>query len=216
MADFFSICRWRAAEICWGCGNLTNGIERRIVAAASLLKSLYLAYFSKPVYERPLYRAVRRRPLHKIVELGLGTGRRASRLIELTQRGAGADRVGYTGVDLFEMRPTGAAGGLTLKEAYRQLRPSGAKVSLLPGDPFSTLSRGANNLLGTDLLIVSADQQGESLERAWFYVPRMLHANSLIFLEVPAKSADTQPSFRQMTLEEINTLAHAKDRRRAA
>lgn len=186
------------------------------MAAASLLKSLYLVYFSHPAHERPLYRAVRRRPTRRIVELGLGEGRRSQRLIELAQRDAGSSQISYTGADLFEMRPAGAQPGLTLKEAYRRLRPTGAKISLLPGDPFASLSRGANNLLGTDLLIVSADQQGEALERAWFYVPRMLHAESDVFLELPTKSSDARPAFRRMTLDEIDALAHAKDRRRAA
>jgi hypothetical protein len=151
------------------------------VSAASLLKYVYLASFSQPKAERLLYRAIRRQKIRKVVELGVGSCSRAIRLIQVAQRYAGTEQVHYTGIDLFEARGDGPA--LLLKSAFQLLKPTGARVQLIPGDPKSALSRAANSLVGTELIIISQDQNRESLARAWFYVPRMLAAGALVYRE---------------------------------
>jgi hypothetical protein len=151
------------------------------VSAASLLKYAYLASFSQPKAERRLFRAIRRQKIRKIVELGVGSGRRAIRLIEVAQRYAGAEPVHYTGIDLFEARSTGTP--LPLKTAFQLLKPTAARVQLIPGDPRTALARAANSLVGTELVIISADQPADSLARAWFYLPRMLAATALVCRE---------------------------------
>ena len=50
-----------------------------------LLRAIYLCYFSKPVENRPLYRAIRRLRVRKLVELGVGDGLCALRMIELAK-----------------------------------------------------------------------------------------------------------------------------------
>ncbi len=157
------------------------------VPAASLLKYLHLAYLSRPREERPLYRAIRRLRPRSIVEIGIGNGLRATRLIDVAMRYNKLHTIRYTGIDLFEARPPEQS-GLSLKRAYQLLNSRGAKVQLLPGDPFSVLSRRANALSGTDMLLISNDQDEDSLGQAWFYVPRMLHERSLIFVQ--RRSAD--------------------------
>ena len=67
------------------------------------LRYLYLAFFSKPAGDRPIYRHIRRHKSQRIMELGVGTLDRALRLIEVAAQ-AGPNRVSYTGIDLFEMR----------------------------------------------------------------------------------------------------------------
>lgn len=172
--------------------------------AAGLLKYWYLACFSRPREERKLYRAMRRTPVVSIVELGVGATRRTKRLIEVAQRYRPGAAWHYTGVDLFESRQAGQT-GLTLKEAHKALGTCGAKIRLLPGDPYSALSRSANTLTNTDLLIISADQDRDALAKAWFYVPRMLHERSLVFVEEPAGPA--QPTFRRLSLNDVAVLA---------
>lgn len=154
-----------------------------MLAAANLVKYLYLAWFSHPEPHRKLYRLVRRRRPARIVELGIGTADRALRMIAVAQRYAPGGKVSYVGIDLFEARPAGVP-GLSLKEAYRRLRPTGAGIRLLPGDPLTMLSATANSLPGIDLMLISADQDAASLAKAWFYVPRMLHAGSIVLREV--------------------------------
>jgi len=161
---------------------------------AGLLRSLYLSYFSKPKGYRPLYRAIRKRPPTKIVELGIGTAERTLRMLELCAAGA---ETNYTGIDLFEARGEGA----------------GVKVRLVPGDPFSALSRTANASAGQDLILISADQDRESLARAWFYVPRMMHPGTLVLLE---ETVNGEPVLSQLLLVDVETLAQAPKVRRAA
>ena len=183
------------------------------MAAASFLKYFCLASFSKPAGQRPLYRAVRRHRARSIVQLGVGDLQLAQRLIQVAQRYATADVI-YTGIDLFEAR-TGN-GGLTLKRAHQLLAGAGAKVKLVPGGPFDALSRTANALTGTDLVIVSRDQDAEQLQRAWFYVPRLLHQNSLVYLQQPGEGDDAENSYRTVPHDEIDRLAAQHDRRKAA
>jgi len=177
---------------------------------AGLLRSLYLSYFSKPKGYRPLYRAIRKRPPTKIVELGIGTAERTLRMLELCAAGA---ETNYTGIDLFEARGEGAAPGLSLKAAHTKLSTTGVKVRLVPGDPFSALSRTANASAGQDLILISADQDRESLARAWFYVPRMMHPGTLVLLE---ETVNGEPVLSQLLLVDVETLAQAPKVRRAA
>jgi hypothetical protein len=177
---------------------------------AGLLRSLYLSYFSKPKGFRPLYRAIRKRPPTKIVELGIGTAERTLRMLELCEAGS---ETSYTGIDLFEARGEGAGPGLSLKAAHTKLAATGVKVRLVPGDPFSALARSANALSGQDLILISADQDREALARAWFYVPRMMHPGTFVLLE---ELVDGEPVLSQLLLVDVETLAQAPKGRRAA
>ncbi len=152
------------------------------MARASFLKSCQLCYFSQPKHHRAVYRAVRKRSPATIVELGIGDARRSVNLIRLAQRCLPDVAIAYTGIDLFEARDP-ASPGLSLKSAHQQLKATGAKLRLVPGDPFAAMSRTANCLVGTDLLVIGHDQDQESLQQAWFYVPRILVPDSLIFVE---------------------------------
>lgn len=186
------------------------------------LKYLYLAYFSQPAADRILYRAIRRNKVRRILEVGVGTGDRAQRMIALALRNKSAEPVEYTGIDLFESRRE--HDGISLKLAHRMLSQTAARVRLVPGDAFSALSRTANVLANnTDLIIVSADQDADSLAKAWFYVPRMLHARSLVYREevagATAPDVIVQKPARNLRLvsrDEIDELARPQSRRRAA
>ncbi len=147
------------------------------------LKCFCVANFSRPASHRCVYRAIRRGRFASIVELGIGNGSRAFRMIQLAM--AGGENVRYTGIDEFELRGPERGEGLTLKRAYQCLRATGAAIQLVPGDPLSALSRAANSLTGTDLVVVSADVDAPSLRSAWRFVPRMLHRSSLVYLEEP-------------------------------
>jgi hypothetical protein len=182
-----------------------------------MLRYYYLTWLSQPAADRPLYQTVAKRPPRSIVELGIGSAVRAKRLLELAaQPQHAAEPLRYTGIDLFEARDKKSP-GLTLKEAYAQLKTEHVKLQLVPGDPLSALSRAANSLSGTDVLIISLDQAGESLEQAWRFVPRMLHAGSLVYLERAGKKAG-ETKFELVPLSEVSHLASAAKRatRRAA
>jgi predicted O-methyltransferase YrrM len=188
------------------------------------LKYLYLAYFSQPAVDRVLYRTIRRHKVRRILEIGVGDGARAQRMIALALRHRPAEPVEYTGIDLFEARRNQDGAGVSLKLAHRMLSQTDARIRLVPGDAFSALSRTANTLANTtDLIVISADQDAESLAKAWFYVPRMLHTQSLVYREevTESRTADVvvkapAKALRLVLRAEIDALARPQSRRRAA
>jgi predicted O-methyltransferase YrrM len=178
--------------------------------AASRLKQLYLAYLSKPASDRLLYQTIRRERCRQIVEIGMGSGQRAVRMLDLAVCHHPVEELRYAAIDLFEAR-TGAA-GLKLKEAHCLLKGRSAKVHLLPGDPLSALARAANTLGETDLLIVSHDQDSQSMAQAWFYVPRMLHAKSIVLVETLEQST---ARWMRLSTAQIESMAKRPVRRAA-
>lgn len=181
---------------------------------ASRFRYLYLAHFSKPKCDRILYRAMTRQKVQRILEIGLGDAARAQRLISVAHRFSGGEPVRYTAIDLFEARPSGMP-GLALKDAHKLLKATGAQVQLIPGDPASALTRSANALQNTDLILISGQFDEAQLAGAWFYLPRMLHAGSAVYLESqPGDSA--LPVLTRLAASEIESRANAGRRRRAA
>ena len=150
----------------------------------SQLRLFYLRYLSKPAADRPVYREIHRHSIKKIVELGVGNGHRALRMIEVARRRAAMPTdIHYVGMDLFEARTDSNGPGTSLKEVHQLLRGSGARVQLVPGNPSDTLMRLANSLGKVDLLIVPAELDSPSFARLWFFVPRMLHERSRVFVQ---------------------------------
>jgi hypothetical protein len=188
----------------------------RRVSVGRLLRSFYLLYFSQPAGDRALYRVARSRPLRSIVEIGIGSTTRTQRLLEIALWRASSAGVRYTGIDLFEARPSGRQ-ALTLKHAFAALKRPHVHLQLVPGEADAALKRVANALTKTDLVVISADETSESLARAWTWMPRMLTPESLVLLEeAPSKAG--QPAWRPLKLPEIQRLAAeaAKSLRRAA
>jgi predicted O-methyltransferase YrrM len=182
--------------------------------AISRLRRLYLHWLSRPHNDRLIYRVAHWQRAGRIVEVGMGTGRRALRMIEAAAEHLSPSEIRYTGIDLFESRDS-ANPGWGLKEAYQRLKATGVRVQLAPGDPCTALASVANTLAKIDLMVVSASVDQAALAQAWFYVPRILHPQSQVFLEeirFGGKSA-----FRLISVEEVAWLA-AKSRpmRRAA
>jgi hypothetical protein len=180
-----------------------------------LLRSFYLLYFSQPASDRALFRAIRGRPVRTIVELGISLDRRTPRILEIAHWRLANEPLRYTGIDLFEARPAEQP-RLTIKQANAALRRGDVQVQLVPGDPATALRRVANSLVGTDLVIIAANQDRDSLAAAWTWLPRMLTSDSLVFLEEPAaKAGETQ--WRRLTLADVQSLAAPARRvRRAA
>jgi len=183
------------------------------------LRSSYLFHFSQPVAERSLLQAVHRLSVRSLVEIGLGTGARTKRLLEVIGWSNVDGPLKYTGIDLFEGRPAGTP-GMTLKEAFNSLKTTNVKMQLVPGDPYQALARTANMLTGTDLLIVSAGLDETSLSRAWMYVPRMLQPQTMVFMqergEAGGKVVETYKRMTPLEIEKLATAASKKSNRRAA
>jgi hypothetical protein len=180
----------------------------------SSLKLFHLLHFSKPHADRALYRAIHVQKFRKMLLLGIGTGDRAMRMIEVASDNYPSKEVHLIGIDPFEDRTPAEGPGLPLREAYRMLHTSGTRVQLVPGDVPEGLMRTANSLGQVDLLVLSAAVSAEQLGRAWFFVPRLLHERSEVYVEqVPA---DGKPLLQRMERSQIGALSNAAARRRAA
>ncbi len=181
-----------------------------------LLRSVYLLYFSQPAADRAIFKALKKRPIRSIVELGIGFSGRTRLLFEVAAWQAENLPLRYTGIDLFEARPAGQP-RMPLKRAFAEFRQENVRIQLVPGEPGAALRRVANSLTGTDLLLISADQDADSLASAWTWMPRMLTADSLIFREEPAGQPG-KALWRPVSLAEIQSLAaqSGRARRRAA
>lgn len=180
--------------------------------AAGLFQNLLKSWFSKPDHQREVYDWIRdHAPVLKIVEIGLGNGKRAHEVIEFSKRHAGEGRIEFLGIDMFEARSTGD--GLPLKAAHKTLHATGAKVQLVPGDAAMALPRVANAFRGVHLMIISADQSIESIRPAISWMPRMLTEQSVVFWE----SADPkgEMSFRRYTQADIQAMIPVPMRRAA-
>ena len=184
------------------------------MAITSHFKIPYFYYLSQPALYRPLYKTIYRGKSQKIMELGIGTGQRALRMIEVAALSRPAAEIQYTGIDLFEARSAGDGPGLSLKSAHCLIKATGARIRLVPGDPLSALARVANTLGPTDLIVISHRQDPESLAGAWFYLPRLLHPGSVVFTEQEDPSGELV--LRVITPVEIEELAGGAVGRRVA
>jgi hypothetical protein len=170
-------------------------------------------HLSKPTRNRPIYQTICRRGVRKIVEIGIGNGQRAVKMIEVAKLASPGHCISYVGVDPFEARSKTDGPGLTLKEAHQLLQGEGGLIQLVPGNPSDAMPRIANSLGKVDLLIVPGDFDSPTWARAWFFVPRILHERSVVFVEQPGE--DGAPRLAIKPREEIESLASA-GRRRAA
>jgi predicted O-methyltransferase YrrM len=144
--------------------------------------AFWLARLSRPAGERVIYRQVFRQAPTRILEIGLGLLVRTERLL----RAAGGD-VAYVGLDRFESRAVTDPPGVSLKQAHQRLAGLG-RVRLVPGNADTSLARLCNQLGQFDLVLVSADNDERHLERAWFFVQRLLTPQTTVLVEPSAGS----------------------------
>jgi hypothetical protein len=183
------------------------------VAAANWFRYLYLAHASRPKSVRQLYRLVKRHRVCRIVEVGVSDVRRSVAIVEVAERYSRGQKVCYTGIDWFDARAPQLA-PLLLKDAYRVLRATGANVRLLPGEPGRSVSAAANAHQNTDLILISSAVSDSELQGAWFYVPRMLHAYSVVLRE--CRGSNDELSFVRISTKEVSDRANKAANRRAA
>ena len=166
------------------------------------LKFAYLKHFSQPAKDRPIYRLIDGGTIRSITEFGLGAGVRTPRMIEVALRHHEPCQLRYTGFDLFESRPAANA-GMTLKQAHRQLTPTGIQFRLVPGEIIQGVVRTANTLPNTDLIVIGGEIDHCALEQVWLYFPRMLHEDSVVLLE----SGNVRPEFQKLSYQQVCELA---------
>ena len=184
------------------------------MSAATGLKAFWLCWFARPAGNRVLYRLIRQRKPRKMMLLGLDNADRALRMISLAQRYQQADYIHFAGIDRFDTRSVGMP-RLSLKEAHMLLRPTRSLINLIPGDPRDALMRAANALHGIELVVISTDQDADSLAQSWFFLHRLLSPGASVLRE---EIVEGQPMLKTLGQDELERLAAASapHRRRAA
>ena len=184
------------------------------MAIKDTLDTLYLCWFSQPKADRVLYRCVRQQQIQSIVEVGIASTERTLRLLRLARRMKPDAELHYAGIDLFEARPSDQP-SLKLKGVHQLLAHQGATIRLVPGDPLSALARTANQLVGTQLLIVGNHVDEAAMAQAWTYIPRILATDATVLV---AEGSGAVSGYRQLTAAEIEqrVTQAAKNRRLAA
>lgn len=138
--------------------------------------------FSNPTEDRLIYKLIRKFKFRSIVEVGLGSGTRAEKMIRVAKKYGASNGVRYTGIDCFESRKTDQP-QLSLRQMHKRLSASDAKIQLVPGELNNSLVRIANSHVRTDLILISAGQNEDTLAECWYYIPRMLHAGSKFLIQ---------------------------------
>ena len=172
----------------------------------SNLGYLNLRFLAKPAADRLIYKTIKAHQVRSIVEIGMGNGTRCMNMIRAAKK-YGIKNIRYTGVDLFDGRPEGQP-ELLLKSMHKQVNQLEIKSQLVPGDTSNAIRRIANSHTRTDLIVISAGYQKQDLDAAWFYVPRMLHANSVVLIQ---PSNDENGTFKLLNRLEVERLVTAKD-----
>ena len=145
------------------------------------LRYFHMCWLAKPVADRVVYKTIKKQQVKSIVEIGLGDGTRCEKMIRAAQTFSEGE-IRYTGIDLFESREDDQA-SVSLLEMHKRLNKTGAKVKLIPGDAEFSTARVANSLANTDLILLTMNEELESLERFWFFLPRMVHNKSLLLVQ---------------------------------
>ena len=174
----------------------------------SAFRFFKMTLLDKPVCDRAIYKLIKQRAIRSIVEIGLGDGDRSAKMIGVAQK-FNDEKIRYTGVDMFDSRETGTP--LKLIEMHRRLNDVAAKTQLVPGDLASALPRIANSHLRTDLIVISAGFDQEAFEQVQSFLPRMLHASSIVLIQ---KQADGE--FKKLSRLAIEKAASAPAAKRAA
>lgn len=182
--------------------------EWKSVKKLSTFQFWALTWFSKPACDRLLYKLAAKHRPKCIVQFGLASLQQAEKLIQVCQHFSGCEEIRYTAIDQFEAR-TNKVAGLTLKEAHRVLSTTGAKTRVMPGDAPQMLPRMANQLTGTELLVISLDGGRETLDSCWFFIPRMLQAGSLVLLQ---ENRGAGGAFQPLSVADVEQLAQAAGR----
>jgi hypothetical protein len=182
------------------------------------LRQFYWTRCCQPACDRLLYRAAAAGKARRFLAIGLGSVERWLRVLEVARRAAGPARLEFAAVDPFEDRGANSATGPTLKEAYRRFSPV-AKVRLAPGEPHEALRACANSWGTFDLVVIARGVDPDSLSRAWFYVPRLLHDATQTFWDraVEPNRIDLQ-ALPRIEIERLASRAQPRSRarRRAA
>lgn len=129
----------------------------------SWLQKVYWKHLAKPTSERELVRFVLSTPVESILEIGMGNGERAARLLDLISKTQARPIQRYVGLDEFE-GASDAREHLKLIAAHRLFTERGLKATLFPGTPANSLLRLTHNVQACDLVIIDESWNADNAD----------------------------------------------------
>lgn len=129
---------------------------------------------SKPAEERSLYQATHKRSVHSVLQVGVGDGARATKLVQWLDR-QGSSELRYAAIDMFE-----AEGGIALKDFHALLKGVGAKPLLVPGTLAMGLPRVVSTIGTVDLLLLNTDVDAFDDPIAQSFLSRIVHEETIV------------------------------------
>lgn len=190
--------------------NVGDAIQLRgsaVMQKLGYFKQLYFRYLAKPKSDRQIYQSMAEMDIKNVLEIGITSLERTCNSIQMAHRFC-EDPIHYFGIDLFEAG--GGQNSVGLKTAHVELKKTGAKIKLMPGDPFSCLSRSVNLIPKIDLLVIGGNCPSDSLSRSWFYLAGLMNPDATLYLEKNSSSGES--TLQPMSVEGLQSLAEKSTR----
>ncbi|MGL4514521.1 MAG: hypothetical protein ACRCT8_15640 [Lacipirellulaceae bacterium] len=185
------------------------------MALGALIRFAKRAFGAKPTVVEPhLVRIVREHRITSIVELGIESIAETQAMLAAAVEAAQGERVCYTGLDWFDLRPEGLE-ALSLIATHRALAGSGAAIRLAPGGPTDGLRSEANGLAGTGLILLSRHADESAMAPVWYLTPRMCSPQTVV-LERVVDGEGGSPRWLPLPLDEVRRRGGIGGLRRAA
>ena len=76
-------------------------------------------------------------------------------------------------------------------------------LGLVPGNVDTSLSRLCNHLGAFDLVLLSAENDARHLDRCWFFIQRLVHAQTTVFAETSSGSGAAWSQVSKARVDEM-------------
>jgi len=136
-----------------------------------------------------LFREIRvRRPM-QILEIGVWTGERARKMIELAARYHPLSDVHYHGFDLFETMDEDkflkeiSKQPPSIEEVRQKLDLTRAHIHLYKGDTLDTLPQAISSLPPIDIAFIDGGHSLETIANDWYWVSQKLRSGSVVVFD---------------------------------
>ena len=136
-----------------------------------------------------LFDEVRRVKPKNIMEIGVWTGERARKMIEIAKKYHPSSSVHYYGFDLFERMDEDKYSREVSKQPPTQfsiefkLNTTGASIHLFKGDTTETLPDLEGKLPKMDLVFIDGGHSLETIANDWQCTSRLLHPSSVVIFD---------------------------------
>lgn len=146
-------------------------------------------FFYGPKRYRNIYRAIKAIKPKQIMEIGVWTGERSIRMLEVAKRYYPADQISYYGFDLFEdLSDEQLASEVSKKPPTKahiqeKLEKTGANIHLYKGNTLETLPQEISRLPKMDFIFIDGGHSLETIQNDWDYARKLMHEKTVVIFD---------------------------------